>query len=269
MENGHSFDPDVVITHILLAHHCVFEPHYGYNNFRRGRNMYGFVCVYNGQAEYVFENGQRLILNPGEIAFIPSQSAYRVQAYEDNIFDHYTVNFLGEIDSFPDWITQDSFLVLKSRNFEYYLTQFREMAELWASMHSGYRMLTKAKLSMMMTNFLLEAMNCATDPASYNRTLPAVRLMENHYEERISISSLAQACHMSTSSFRRAFTNVYNQSPIAYLMNLRIEKAKGLLLVGYSIEDIAHMTGFDDVNYFGRCFRKYTGITPGKYRNQY
>lgn len=269
MENKFAFDPDVVITHVLLAHHCVFEPHYGFDNFLRGRNMYGFVCALDGQAEYVFESGRRLVLKPGEVAFVSSQSAYRVHAYENYVFDHFTVNFLGETASFPDWITHDNIIVLKSRNFEYYQTQFREMANLWASMRPGYRMLTKAKLSMMMASFLQEMMNYATDPASYNRTLPAVRLMEQHYEKHLSISDLAQVCHMSAGSFRRAFTNVYNLSPISYLLNLRIEKAKGLLLVGYSIETIAHMTGFEDANYFGRCFRKYTGISPGRYRNQY
>ncbi len=56
------------------------------------------------------------------------------------------------------------------------------------------------------------------------------------------------------------------QTIFVYLNNLRIEKAKQLLSTGfYTTNDIATRTGFHDVYYFSKVFKKFTGTTPGKY----
>ena len=49
---------------------------------------------------------------------------------------------------------------------------------------------------------------------------------------------------------------------------MRIEKAKSLLKTpGIQIQNIAEQTGYTDVAHFSRNFKKYTGQTPGEYRN--
>ena len=57
-------------------------------------------------------------------------------------------------------------------------------------------------------------------------------------------------------------------SPKAYLTNLRIEKAKSMLLTTISIRKVAEQTGFPDQMYFSRVFRASTGLTPSQYRQK-
>ena len=108
-----------------------------------------------------------------------------------------------------------------------------------------------------------------SDSAAYSRTLPALRIIENRYPEKITLEQLAQACGMSVSAFRRAFAGVYEQPPLAYLLRFRVEKARELLLLGFSVEETAQRTGFSDANYFVRYFRTVTGMTPGRFRRIY
>ena len=118
----------------------------------------------------------------------------------------------------------------------------------------------------LLADILAEGAVSAADPAAYSRTLPALRMIESRYPEKITLEQMAQACGMSTSAFRRAFAAVYEQPPLAYLLQFRVEKARELLLLGFSVEETAQRTGFSDANYFVRYFRTVTGMTPGRFR---
>lgn len=269
MENRLFTDFDVEISRVLLAHQDTLPPGLTMDRYRLGRNMHGMVCALDGCAEYLFAGERRISLSPGDVAFLPAETAYLLRVGSETSFLHHTVNFLAEASSFPEWIRGNEAYVLRPTDFSLYRTRFEEMSELWRRMRTGYRMQTKARLLSLLADFLTESMTQTVDPGAYNRTLPAKRLIETHYAENLTLQSLSAACNMSEASFRRAFAAVYHQSPVAYLLNLRIEKAKELLLVGYPLEEIAQKTGFSDVNYFIRYFHKITGFTPGRFRQLY
>lgn len=66
--------------------------------------------------------------------------------------------------------------------------------------------------------------------------------------------------------FRKLFTEVMGISPIAYINDIKIKKAKEMLKSDYgSITDIAHSLGYLDIYDFSRAFKKHTGIPPSKY----
>jgi len=73
---------------------------------------------------------------------------------------------------------------------------------------------------------------------------------------------------MSESSFRRMMIRKTGLSPIRYILNQKIEKAKQLLTVGeLSVEDVAASLGFYDSAHFIKIFKNETGLTPTKYRS--
>ena len=262
-------DFDVEIASVLLAHRYTIAPETDMDVYRRGRHMHGMVCALDGGAEYTFEDGDIIRLQPGEIALISADSAYRVRTVDDRPFEHYTVNFLGDADTLPEWVPPRKMCVLHPKDPAMYLTRFEELAEGWKRMRTGYRMHAKARLLSLLADFLTESMNRNVDPGAYHRTLPAKRMIETRYAEPLTIAQMAEACSMGAGSFRRVFSAVYNQSPVQYLLNLRIEKAKELLLLGLSLDEVAQQTGFADVNYFIRYFHKVSGMTPGQFRRRY
>ena len=83
----------------------------------------------------------------------------------------------------------------------------------------------------------------------------------------LSIDELAHLCHMSTSSFKRKFKEVYGESPKKYISAKKIEKAAQLLKTSdHRISDIAWDVGFESVATFNRNFTNTFGISPTAYR---
>ncbi len=262
-------DFDVDVTQVLLVHRFTMQPGGYMDGYRHGRNMHGMVLPLKGCGEYEFADGERIRILPGDVTLIPASACYRVYPANEIPFEHYTVNFLGRAETFPAGLSQDKMHVLRPRDIAMYQTRFEELNETWQRMRSGYRMQSRARLMALLADYLTESMSHSVDPGAYSRTMPAKRMIEQRYAEPLTIKLLAEACGMGEGSFRRTFTAVYNRSPIAYLLSLRIEKAKELLLLGLSLEETAQHTGFGDVNYFIRYFRKLTGMTPGRFRRMY
>ncbi len=262
-------DFDMEITSVLLAHRYIIQPGVEMDAYRQGRNMHGVVCPIAGSGKYLFSQSSIVYLKPGEIALIPASSAYRMRSADDQPFEHYTVNFFGNANTLPEWIPCKSMYVLRPKNPAIFLSRFQELTEIWQHMRIGFRMHAKAHLLSLLAEYVSECITQHVDPGAYNRTLPARRMIETSYAQPLTLEQLAQSCSMNKSAFRRVYTNVYGQSPIADLLDLRIEKAKELLLIGSSLEETASSTGFKDVNYFIRYFKKTTGITPGRFRHIY
>ena len=83
-------------------------------------------------------------------------------------------------------------------------------------------------------------------------------------------TELAEKCSVSVSTLQRVFKNTYGKTISEYKNELRISKAKKLLITGnYTMEEISEMLGFCDSAYFSRCFKKAEGISPKKYLKQY
>ena len=72
---------------------------------------------------------------------------------------------------------------------------------------------------------------------------------------------------MSETYFRRIFLRNFGISPIKYINNLKIDRAKDLITSGYySISEAAEASGFHDNAYFTRKFKEATGVTPLEYK---
>ena len=94
-----------------------------------------------------------------------------------------------------------------------------------------------------------------------------IKYVERHYQENITIEEMAKLCCFSTSHFMRFFKNKMNQTFTSYLINYRITKAASLLTgTDSNILDIAQETGFDNLSYFNRTFKKIYNMTPKEYR---
>lgn len=91
-------------------------------------------------------------------------------------------------------------------------------------------------------------------------------LIEHAYNTPLTLTDLSHSVHMSPNYFCRFFRSMTHKTPMQYVNHYRIETAcHALATTSKSITEIALDTGFSDVNYFFRTFRKVKGITPRKY----
>lgn len=100
-----------------------------------------------------------------------------------------------------------------------------------------------------------------------NKLQPALKYIAAHYGEKISISELAALCFITPEYFSRLFAGAVGSTVSAYILSLRIKKAKELLANReMKISAVAHAVGYDDPSYFVRKFKQVTGVTPTQYQ---
>lgn len=92
--------------------------------------------------------------------------------------------------------------------------------------------------------------------------------LNQNYNKPWSITSMAGFCNLSESYFAHYFKEKIGVAPMKYLTNLRMEKAKFLLAESdIPVSSIAVSTGYSDVLYFSRIFKREVGESPTSFRN--
>ena len=106
---------------------------------------------------------------------------------------------------------------------------------------------------------------------TYNRSYAVRRIinyLNENYEQRISLEQIAHNMYLSPVYISKIFKEETGESPINYLIKIRLERAKELLQTtnSRSIKSIAKQVGYDDVYHFSKLFKKYYGISPLYYK---
>ncbi|NNE51412.1 MAG: GlxA family transcriptional regulator [Sulfitobacter sp.] len=97
-----------------------------------------------------------------------------------------------------------------------------------------------------------------------------IQMMENNIEEPISPSLLAKEVGMSTRQLERLFRRYLNRSPKRYYMELRLQKARNLLMqTDMSVINVALACGFASPSHFSKCYRAHYDTTPYRERGSH
>ena len=93
------------------------------------------------------------------------------------------------------------------------------------------------------------------------------RYMEEHLDEPLTIPALSRRACLSATTFKEEFRRMYGLPVHTWLRQRRMERAAELLHTpGLSLEKVAQAVGYSSVSQFAATFRRYYGVTPGKYR---
>ena len=99
------------------------------------------------------------------------------------------------------------------------------------------------------------------------KLLSMIDVMEKNLEEPLTRGQLARKAGLSTRQLERLFRKYLNRSPARYYLELRLNKARLLLLqTNMSVIDVALACGFVSASHFSKCYRDYFGRTPRKER---
>ncbi|MBL7016277.1 MAG: helix-turn-helix domain-containing protein [Kiritimatiellales bacterium] len=135
----------------------------------------------------------------------------------------------------------------------------------------GHEAVLRAKLLELLV-FLSRAYTAsdATEAHALLRVGNVIGALENDFSKNWSVEELLEIAHMSRSNLMRIFRKATGQTPIEYLVRLRIQRAMEMLHnTDLSITEIALEAGFNDSNYFTRQFRRICKIPPSAFRKRY
>jgi transcriptional regulator GlxA family with amidase domain len=99
------------------------------------------------------------------------------------------------------------------------------------------------------------------------KLIKVIELMEGNLEEPLGRSDLARNAGLSTRQLERLFRKYLKRSPARYYLELRLNRARLLLLqTNMSIIDVALACGFVSASHFSKCYRDFFGRTPRRER---
>ena len=118
---------------------------------------------------------------------------------------------------------------------------------------------------------LFQQESAREEPQEEERPILAItRYLQEHLSEDVSLSVLAEEFHLSAQYISQLFKNEIGVNFLAYFTNIRMERAKKLLLSSSaSIGEIAEQLGFGDYRVFTKVFKKAEGVTPSQYRRDF
>jgi transcriptional regulator GlxA family with amidase domain len=97
-----------------------------------------------------------------------------------------------------------------------------------------------------------------------------IQMMEQNIEEPISPATLAKNVGMSTRQLERLFRRYLSRSPKRYYMELRLQKARNLLMqTDMSVINVALACGFASPSHFSKCYRAHYSTTPYRERGSH
>ena len=92
--------------------------------------------------------------------------------------------------------------------------------------------------------------------------------IDRDYAKPLDVPTMARTALMSPAHFSRKFRAAYGETPYAYLMTRRIERAKALLRQRYTVTDACVAVGCTSLGSFSSRFKEIVGVTPSQYRDR-
>lgn len=109
-------------------------------------------------------------------------------------------------------------------------------------------------------------------PKSVSENNPVIKAMayiNDNINETLSMEALSEFCNVSLSTLKHDFKSYAGMTPRDYINTCKIDKAKELLSLGWSVTDTAMALSFNTSDYFSVVFKKYALVTPTEYKKKF
>ncbi|AIS58603.1 AraC family transcriptional regulator [Listeria ivanovii] len=267
--NTTTFNPQV----LYIASYYTNEPRIGENHHHDFLEI-SIICegtsVYDIEGERVeLSAGDVLVFNPGVNHYdITEPGMTNVQlhiGFRNFTLEGYTRN------TFP---FKKAFL-RKSKTESAILNIAKQIIDEKDAEKPGYDLMLKANVMQLIIHILREAtpeqlenngMKLSTDEQQKQMLVnEIIHYMEKHHSEDVSLSSLSQTMYISPAYISKVFKEETGESPINYLIKIRLTRAEELLKnKDITVKQAANMVGYNDAYYFSKLFKKYYGFPPSE-----
>ncbi len=245
---------NLVITKVFSATNMYTEKNTKFK--RNNRSSWAFIIKYEGETMYV-SKGKSYLSDINNLVILPKGCSYEWCCTRSG---HY---FVVEFDSKMEY---DAIFNIHVRDSEKILNLFKKMEYTRALKKPMYE-IESIRDAYSILLMLMQSMQKKYLPSKkYAKISPAVNYIIQNYNQHITNDKLAELTGLSVVYFRKLFYEVFGTSPISYVHDLRIKKAKEMLKSDYgSITDIAESLGYNSIYEFSKAFKNKTGISPSKY----
>ncbi|NGP46729.1 AraC family transcriptional regulator [Bacillaceae bacterium SIJ1] len=233
-----------------------------------------FYYILEGEGRVVID-GEELFPKPGDMVVMPAGVKQSYQTVSENTFLKYWCHFtaqLGPLQLFK-WLETPRVIRVMDEDHERVVALFEALIEAHQSHEMAAAIREKAFLFQLIDFYIEQCQSNAVDIKEENTLTEETEKLsvifayiEEHLHEKLTVRQLANRVHFHPNYFIRFFNEHVGVSPIQYLLQAKIEKAKTMLMdKRFSMADIAASLAMEP-HYFSRTFKKKVGITPSEYR---
>lgn len=251
---------DFSVTDVPFA--CCRRHDKGYSLTVRERHFHGLTLIINGELEMAV-NGQLIRATRGDIIMQRKGDAYKISANQECGVEYVVISYSLESDDL-DFVPYND-RIFPCDHPERYRSSFEKVARVYESGNVCAKPWLRALVQEIICNIIRDSFS-TTVFSEQNPVEKAKKFIEEYYYLDLSAEAISEAAGLSPSYLRSCFQKSGNESPIHYLNRIRIERAKEMLGSGaFTLNEISDACGFKNVYYFNRVFKKFTGISPGRY----
>ena len=237
------------------------------DNSESGRRCHGLLYIFSGEAIF-FCNDKSIKANQKDLLYIPKGAKYKMQ-YSAESTTFVLVNFEAFDKSGTPLCLYDDIHAVARDDAANKLAKIMASFELCSASKNLASSFRRKELLYRLFGAIFSADSLIGSSDVKNAGIQrGVLLLEQTYIENLPISEFAKVSHVSVGTFRSAFNKLYKMSPVQYRNHLRISRARELLLEGSStVAEAAYASGFENIGYFCRLYKRLVGESPSETKN--
>ncbi len=227
------------------------------------RETNGLLLILCRCARYTLDNGERLEAPKNSLVCMPKGSAYRVEFDVEFPLEPASLLVSFELKSSEgeDICLEDKVKILCTDTGEHITHLFFKLAD---DYKAGDILKTRRNFYTLLADI---SSLVGKDALEINEITAITEYIKSTLGDGASIAEIARRFAMSEVTFRRKFKEHLGVSPVEYINSIKIERAKELIgRDDITMEDICTQLDFYDPPHFYKVFRKYTGMTPERWR---
>ncbi len=250
------------------------DPSHHYFHWSVGRRLSEYQVLYitRGKGTFESEVTGTLKINAGDIFILFPNIWHRFKPDNDTGWDEYWVEFDGELIKH---YRNENFLnpqnpVLSIGIEAEVAANYLKIISLIENEKPGFQYTASGVLIQILGQiFALKKYNSFDGKIIEDHIRKAKLVIMENIQFPISQEEIAKNIGMGYSLYRKKFKEYTGVSPAQYQIQLRINRAKDLLITTQKpIKEIAHNIGIESYDYFSRIFKQKTGYTPSEFRNK-
>jgi len=247
------------------------EGYYFHTTKGRIINEYQFIYITEGSGVLTLESGNSISIVKGQIIIIFPGQWHSYCPTKETGWNEYYIGFNGEIieNLFKNKFFIDKIHLLDIGLNEKLVSLFKRAIEVADADKIGTQQYLFGILMHILGLLIFETQNKKILDIQSTQIIENAKIIINeNVFEYIHPEELSLRLNMNYTTFRKCFKKVTGFAPAKYILVLKIQEAKQLLLESnFSIKEISYMLKFYSPEYFNNTFKKQTGETPSSYRS--
>ncbi|RKP46721.1 AraC family transcriptional regulator [Cohnella endophytica] len=260
-----------------LAEGATLFPHHWHEHMEFLYFVSGKATIECGSVPFSFQTGDLCVVNSNELH-------YGISGSEDLSY-HAMIVDISLLHSHSEDAIETKFIAPITHNRILFQNRISDDAEITRNLHAiigelerkelGYELAIKSHLYGLLALLVRKYVSTLREQDEYRtrlkeleRLAPVFSYIDEHYKDKLTVQRLADQAGLSRFHFSRLFKRITDKSLVEYLNLVRINKSESLLRSKrLTISEIALATGFNDIYYFSRTFKKLKKVSPSEWRN--